>query len=383
LDASEFVEMLQSNTIDSFFGVPDSLLKNFAMYVSDKYSDEDTHKHIISANEATAVGLAAGHYMATGNPACVYLQNSGLGNIVNPVMSLSHERVYGIPTLFLIGWRGDPGAKKDEPQHNFMGEQSQAVLDSMKMRHSVLPNTPDEARAAIAEAVAYMKEHDAPYAFMVRKETFTGYKLEANLVPAGATISREEAIQSAADALGEDVAIVSATGMPSRELYEHRVARFGVDGATGRDFLTVGSMGCCSSIALGLALGAPGKQIVCLDGDGGTIMHMGAMITNGQKAPANFKHLVVNNGAHDSVGGQPTYAFEFELTKMAEASGYKAVRIASTLDEVTEGCKWLKAVEGPALLEVRVKLGARKDLGRPKSTPAQNKAKFMEHVASL
>jgi len=371
-----------ANSVNAYYGVPDSLLKDFAMFISDKHATEQTEKHIITANEATAIGLAGGHYMATGTPACVYLQNSGLGNTVNPVMSCAHENVYGLPMLLLIGWRGEPGVK-DEPQHNFAGAQTPALLDAMKVKYAILPDNIAEAEVVVKEATEYMQANQAPYALLVKKNTFAKYKLQSNLVPAGPTMSREDAIKGCADHMGNDVAMVSATGMPSRELYEHRVSQFGVEGATGRDFLTVGSMGCCSSIALGLALGAPGKQIVCLDGDGGTIMHMGALVTNGMKAPPNFKHIIVNNGAHDSVGGQPSYAFEFDLTAVAKAAGYKGVRTVSTPEDLAEGCKWLKESDGPVMLEVRVTQGARSDLGRPKSTPAENKTAFMEFVANL
>lgn len=264
-----------------------------------------------------------------------------------------------------------------------MGQQSLSVLDSMQVKHAVLPDNIEEAQQCLDEATAYMKAENAPFALMVRKGTFEKYSLQSNLVPPGPTMSREEAIKCAADSLGTDVAIISATGMPSRELYEHRVSQFGVEGATGRDFLTVGSMGCCSSIALGLALGAPGKQVVCLDGDGGTIMHLGALVTAGQKAPSNFKHIVLNNGAHDSVGGQPSYAFHFSLPEAAKVLGYREVRSVDSLEELAAGCHWLKDAHGPVMLEVKVKLGARGDLGRPKSTPAENKNKFMEFVASL
>jgi len=382
LTAPQLYDGMVKRGIDTFYGVPDSLLKDFAMYVSDRHATEEVEKHIIAANEATAVGLAAGHFMATGSPSCVYLQNSGLGNIVNPVMSMAHQEIYGIPMLLLIGWRGEPGVK-DEPQHTFMGAQSEAVLDSMKVPHTVLPDNLEDAEACLDEVSEYMTANQAPFAVLVRKGTFEKYKLQANLVPAGPTMSRENAIKAVADALGNQVAIVSATGMPSRELYEHRVEQFGVEGATGRDFLTVGSMGCCSSIAMGLAFGAPGKQIVCLDGDGGTIMHAGALITAGQKGPKNFKHVIVNNGAHDSVGGQPTYAFDFELTEVAQSAGYKGVKVVSTPEEIKAGCEWLLQEEGPVLLEVRTTTGSRSDLGRPKSTPQENKTAFMKFVANL
>jgi len=378
-----FFNALKENGVESFYGVPDSLLKDFAMFVSDEFAIENTEKHIITSNEGTAVGLAAGYYMASGKPACVYLQNSGLGNTVNPIMSLSHERVYGIPMLLMVGWRGEPGVK-DEPQHNFMGEQTIACLDSMKVKYAILPDTYEEALQCVAEAKEHMEANSAPYCILVRKNTFEKYKLKNKLITAEPHwLSREDAIKTVADALGDDVAIVSATGMPSRELYEHRVAVFGEAGATGRDFLTVGSMGCCSSIAMGVALGAPHKQVVALDGDGGTIMHLGALVTNAQKASPNFKHVIVNNGAHDSVGGQPSFAFDFSLPDVAKACGYKEVRVAESPQEITEGCQWLKQAEGPVLLEIKVQQGARSDLGRPKSSPAENKKGFMEFVSKI
>jgi len=375
---ADFHSALTDAGIKAYFGVPDSLLKDFNGYITDH---TPTENHIVAANEGTAVGLAAGWYMGNATPACVYLQNSGLGNIVNPIMSLAHQKVYGTPLLLVIGWRGEPGVK-DEPQHTFMGAQTQEVLDSMKVKYAVMPTDAEEARELIKDAAVYMEKEQAPFAILVRKGTFTKYKPSKPFVEDIYPLKREQAIQAVAKGVGEDVAIVSATGMPSRELYEYRVAEHGVEGATGRDFLTVGSMGCCSSIAHGLALGSK-KEVVCLDGDGGTIMHLGALVTNGVKAPTNFKHVILNNAAHDSVGGMPSYAFDSDLPGMAAAAGYKATRSVSTLAEIAEGCKWLRSTEGPALLEVRIRTGVRSDIGRPKSTPAENKTGFMRHVAGL
>jgi len=358
--------------------VPDSLLKDFNAYICDHTPSEN---HIIAANEATAVGLAAGHYMGTATPACVYLQNSGLGNVVNPIMSMAHQKVYGTPLLLVIGWRGEPGVK-DEPQHTFMGAQTEAMLDAMQVKYAVMPKVTEEAIALVEEATAYMHREQAPFALLVRKGTFTKYKPQKPFLEDLYPLKREEAIQAVARGIGDDVAVVSATGMPSRELYEHRVAECGIEGATGRDFLTVGSMGCCSSIAQGLALGSK-KEVVCLDGDGGTIMHLGALITNGVRAPPNFKHVILNNAAHDSVGGLPSYGFDADLAAMALAAGYTETRTVSSLEGIADGCKWLRGAKGPALLEVRIRTGARSDVGRPKSTPAENKAGFMRHVAGL
>merc|ERR1719310_2582055 len=190
-------------------------------------------------------------------------------------------------------------------------------------------------------------------------------------------LSREEAIKLVASELSEADLCVSTTGMPSRELYEYRVSQYGVEGATGRDFMCVGNMGHCSSIALGLAHAQPNKQVVCLDGDGSVVMHMGALVTSGVHGATNFKHVVLNNAAHDSVGGQPTYAFNFSIPQIAAASGYKATRSASTPEDIAAGVEWLSNTEGPVLLEIKINKGARGHFGRPKSTPIENKDMFM------
>jgi len=253
------------------------------------------------------------------------------------------------------------------------------VFDAMRMKYTVMPDNIDDVELCIKEAVQYMNTEKAPFGLFIQKGVFEKYKLQTDPCPDMHPLSREEAIKMVAGELSEADLCVSTTGMPSRELYEYRVSQYGVDGATGRDFMCVGNMGHCSSIALGLAHAQPAKQVVCIDGDGSTVMHMGALVTAGVKGVSNFKHVVLNNAAHDSVGGQPTYAYDFSIPDIASASGYKGTKTVSTPEEIQQGMQWLNSTEGPLLLEVRTKKGARSDLGRPKSTPIENKDMFMKY----
>lgn len=373
LECKAFYEVLASAGIDFYAGVPDSLLKDFCGYVTDHAPAE---KNLITANEGSAVSLAAGHYFATGSPGVVYLQNSGLGNTVNPLTSLADPAVYGVPMLLVVGWRGEPG-KKDEPQHVKMGAVTCPVLDAIDVPWAVLPDDLEGARAAVATAFDAMTRDQRPYALVVRAGTFGKYKL-VNKTVSPYPMSREEAIGAMLEGLPDDALVVSTTGKPSRELFELREVR-GEPHDT--DFLTVGSMGHSSQIALGVALARPDRPVFCLDGDGAAIMHMGGLATIGTVAPPNYKHVVVNNGAHDSVGGQPTCAFAIDIAAVARACGYRAALVATTRAELDAAWAELLAAEGPALLEIRVKIGARDDLGRPTMTPGDLKRAFMGAIS--
>ena len=363
-----FIEKLRENGIDCFAGVPDSLLKNICAYITDHF---DAAHNIIAANEGAAVGLAAGHYLATGQPACVYMQNSGEGNIINPLASLTDQEVYNIPVLLLIGWRGRPGVH-DEPQHVKQGKVTTGLLNVMGVNYEVLSKEEDKAAKQIekaAKALAYKEV----FALVIEKDTFEDYKLQ-NVEVNDLTMSREEAIQTVAAALGEKDCIVSTTGMISRELFEYRAA---MNQGHERDFLTVGSMGHASQIALGIALAQPERRVWCFDGDGAAIMHMGSMAIVANKAPKNYVHVVFNNGAHDSVGGQPTVGLKIDLPAVAKAVGYKAEYSVDNKETLNAILKNVNGFEGPTLIEVKVKKGNRKDLGRPTTTPIQNKEALM------
>ena len=367
-----FIEKLRENGIDCFAGVPDSLLKNICAYITDHC---DTEHNIIAANEGAAVGIAAGHYLATGKPACVYMQNSGEGNIINPLASLTDEEVYNIPVLLLIGWRGRPGVH-DEPQHVKQGKVTTGLLNVMGVNYEVLSKEEDKAEKQIAKAIKALQNKEV-FALVIEKDTFEDYKLQ-NVEVNDLSMSREEAIHTVAAALGDKDCIVSTTGMISRELFEYRAA---MNQGHERDFLTVGSMGHASQIALGIAMAKPDRKVWCFDGDGAAIMHMGSMAIVANKAPKNYVHVVFNNGAHDSVGGQPTVGLKIDLPAVAKAVGYKAAISVSSKEELEKKLSTLNSqlstLGGPILIEVQVKKGNRKDLGRPTTTPIQNKEAFM------
>ena len=366
-----FIEALREKGIGCFAGVPDSLLKNICAYITDHF---DAAHNIIAANEGAAVGLAAGHYLATGQPACVYMQNSGEGNIINPLASLTDQEVYNIPVLLLIGWRGRPGVH-DEPQHVKQGKVTTGLLNVMGVNYEVLSKEEDKAAKQIEKAAKALANKEV-FALVIEKDTFEDYKLQ-NVEVNDLTMSREEAIQTVAAALGEKDCIVSTTGMISRELFEYRAA---MNQGHERDFLTVGSMGHASQIALGIAMAKTDRKVWCFDGDGAAIMHMGSMAIVANKAPKNYVHVVFNNGAHDSVGGQPTVGLKIDLPAVAKAVGYKATYSVDSKAELESVLAKVNSFESPVLLEIKVKKGNRKDLGRPTTTPIQNKDALMQFL---
>ena len=363
-----FIEKLQREGIEFYAGVPDSLLKNVCAYITDHL---DSSHNIIAANEGGAVALAAGYYLATGKVGCVYMQNSGEGNIINPLASLTDKEVYNIPVLLLIGWRGRPGVH-DEPQHVKQGKVTTGLLNVMGVNYEVLSKEEDKAAKQIEKAAKALANKEV-FALVIEKDTFEDYNLQ-NVEVNNLTMSREEAIQTVAAALCENDCIVSTTGMISRELFEYRTA---LNQGHVRDFLTVGSMGHASQIALGIALAQPERRVWCFDGDGAAIMHMGSMAIVADKAPKNYVHVVFNNGAHDSVGGQPTVGLKIDLPAVAGAVGYKATYSVDTKAELESVLAKVNEFEGLVLLEIKVKKGNRKDLGRPTTTPIQNKKALM------
>ena len=369
---SYFYDLLIKNGTDFFAGVPDSLLKNFCAYVTDNAPSE---KHIISANEGSATALACGYHMATGKIPMIYMQNSGEGNMVNPMLSLADRDVYSIPMLIVIGWRGEPGVH-DEPQHVKQGKVTCDLLDAMKIPYEVLSENEAELPGQFEKAYKYIKENNAQYAFVIRKNTFDEYKL-VNNIPVEGKMSREEAIEKIMLSADDKTAFVSTTGMASRELYELRDKH---NQAHDRDFLTVGGMGHCSQIALAIAMNNADRQVYCIDGDGASIMQMGGMATIGTRNPSNMVHFVMNNGAHDSVGGQPTVGRQIDLCAIAAGCGYENVVKVETPEELDAVLHDDETKSKLTFVEVLVTKGARKDLGRPKSTPVQNKEALMEFL---
>lgn len=367
-----FYDTLASYGINFYAGVPDSLLKNLCAYITDH---TDAAHNIIAANEGGAMGLAAGHYLATSQIPVVYMQNSGEGNIINPLASLTDTDVYNIPVLLVIGWRGKPGVH-DEPQHVKQGKVTTGLLNVMGVDYIVLSKEENKAEAQIKKAVAYMRATKQCYALVVEKDTFDAYTLQ-NVEKNDLTMSREDAIQTVAAALGDKDCIVSTTGMISRELFEYRTA---MNQGHERDFLTVGSMGHASQIALGIALEKQDRKVWRFDGDGASIMHMGSFAIVANIAPKNFIHVVFNNGAHDSVGGQPTVGLKIDLPAIANAVGYNHVFSIDTKERLIELLGQINLQEGPIFLEVKVRKGNRDNLGRPTISPSQNLDLFVNFI---
>ncbi len=376
MQVEDFIDILGG---EFYAGVPDSLLKPLCNYLMHRYGESNGH-HVIAANEGNAVALAAGYYLSTGRIPIVYMQNSGEGNIINPVASLLSPDVYGIPEIFVIGWRGEPG-KKDEPQHAYQGKITLSLLEMMQIPYFVLSEDTlvDEVAKAREQFADYLNKGQA-VAFVVKNGALkydkkASYKNKYSLI-------REEVIKEII-AVSDGAPIVSTTGKTSRELYELR-EQLAVDKAGGcthnKDFLTVGSMGHSSSIALGIALQKPGQDIWCLDGDGAFIMHMGAMAAIGKVHPDNFIHVLINNEAHESVGGLPTAADRIDFLSVAKGCGYDCVWQVRDMVKLRECLQHCKAIKGLRFLEVKVTIGSRQDLGRPSRTPQENKRSFMHFL---
>ena len=370
----ELYDYFVDKGVSFFTGVPDSLLKDFCAYVTDHASAEN---HIIASNEGGAIALASGYHLATGDTPIVYLQNSGLGNCVNPLLSLADVEVYQLPLLMVIGWRGEPGVK-DEPQHVKQGRVMEAMLDSMEIPHETLPESLDEAQGVVDSLLESIEKTKKPHALLVRKGTFEAYKLK-NQVKTNYEMNREDAVKVIIDHLAPSDIVVSTTGKTSREVFEYREE---LSQGHSKDFLTVGAMGHANQIALGIALEKKDRKVYCFDGDGAAIMHMGSLGIIGSIKPSNYIHIVINNGAHDSVGGQPTIGFDTDFIKISESLGYVQGFSVSTAADLSDMLKKMNELEGPLFLEVRVNKGARADLGRPTTTPTENKSSFMKFLAN-
>ena len=363
LDPSKFLSALRDLNVNFFCGVPDSLLKDFCACVTSTLSEDE---HIIAANEGAAVGLAIGRHIACDDIPLVYMQNSGLGNAINPLLSLASSDIYGVPMLVMLGWRGEPG-KKDEPQHVHQGRVMNAMIESMEFASVVLSDELDVAIAQTKDAAHLAKETASPVFIVVQKGTFEPFSLESK--KSKLSLTREQAVIEVVKNAPKDAVFVSTTGMPSRELFEYRArSEFG----HAQDFLTVGGMGHASQIALGIALNRPEKKVICLDGDGAALMHLGSLAISGQKSPGNLTHIILNNGAHASVGGQPTVGLDISFSKIADGCGYRQIKSARSAKEVAEAMNSFEPHVGSGMLEIQVLPGNRKDIGRPTTTPREN-----------
>ncbi len=372
MKAEFFTKKLKQLGIQTLAGVPDSTLKQFCDYINTDGASE--FDHYVPENEGAAIGIAAGVYLATKKPACVYMQNSGLGNTVNPITSLLNKEVYDIPVLLLVGWRGEPGFH-DEPQHKFMGKITEDMLKVLEIPHAVISKetTPSQLDRIFEEASATLQQKKQ-YAIVIKKDTFDArenqnYQNQNHL-------GREESISKILAALNSRDVVVSTTGKISREVYEqsdrllHQHAQ---------EFLTVGGMGHASMIAFGIAQNMPDKRVFCIDGDGAVLMHMGSLPFIGKSSPNNFFHICLNNEAHESVGGMPTGAVGQSYAQIAQQSGYKHTFVLEDVPSLEHFLSSLDDLTGPVFAEVKVSMDSRSDLGRPKETAIENKEAFMKY----
>lgn len=374
MEVGDFVNALNEGLgIDAFYGVPDSLLRALCDELLERYGLGKTN--VVAADEGGATALAAGHFLATGKPAAVYMQNSGIGNAVNPICSLLNEQVYAIPVLFVVGWRGEPGVH-DEPQHVFQGECSEQLLATVGLSVDIIDDDTDRAALeAMLKDVAARFAKGRSAALLVRKGALV--RGEKHAYKGAGGMLREQALEAIVDALPENAAVVGTTGKLSRELFEIRERR---GQGHEHDFLTVGSMGHSSMIGLGVALAQPARPVFVLDGDGAAIMHTGALAIVGEHKPRNFVHVVVNNLAHESVGGMPTASPTIDWCAIASACGYVHAESVAAADELPDAIAAALAAQGPAFIEVKTDIGARADLGRPTTTAYDNGRNFQKFL---
>tara|TARA_B110000008_G_C16932844_1_gene549435 strand:- start:230 stop:1363 length:1134 start_codon:yes stop_codon:yes gene_type:complete len=368
ISPKDFLRYLIESKINFFAGVPDSLLKGFCKAIDSEISED---KHIITANEGTAIGLAAGYNLATGEIPIVYMQNSGLGNAINPLMSLCDSEVYSIPMLLLIGWRGEPGST-DEPQHVKQGKIQENLLEVTGIPYEIISAEDNMYKPKIDSLISISREKKIPVALLVSKGTFKIDDYGTNNIDNN-LILREEALSYILKIIDNKSIIVSNTGKTSRELFELREKN---GQSHQQEFLTVGSMGHCSAIALGIALSKPKNKVFCLDGDGSMLMHLGGLSMIAKLSPKNFKHILLNNEVHESVGGQETAAKYLNMSNVAKNLGYKNIYSIDNESELEAKLKSFINDEGPSFFEIKIRPGSRAELGRPTNTPIKNKDIF-------
>ncbi len=368
----EFYDTLVDNGIVFFTGVPDSFLKEFCFCLDDQVSDQN---HIVTANEGNAIALASGYHLATGKIPLVYMQNSGLGNAINPLLSLCDENIYSIPMLIIVGWRGEPKTS-DEPQHFKQGKIQNKLLKTMSIPYMIISKHDKKFKQKITKAIQKISRDNIPFVIIVKKGTFDDWENRRDVI-CRFEMTREDSLNVLLRHLPDNSIVVSTTGKTSRELFEIR-ERNGQ--GHFKDFLTIGSMGHCSSIALGIALGKPSKKIFCIDGDGALIMHMGSLATIGKISPKNFYHILINNGMHESVGGQATAANTIDVLNLVKSNGYRSFYSAENNQQLLLLIdKFVKNI-GPNFLEIKVKSGSRSNLGRPTIMPKESKKDFMRFL---
>lgn len=385
MKCEELWEVFKNNDFTYFTGVPDSTFKSWMSFLNDMDGKGLTNR--IAAIERDAIGLASGYHVATNKIGVVYMQNSGLGNTINPITSLADKSVYNIPMLLMVGWRGGPGLENDAPQHTKMGQITPGLLAMLDIKFSILPKDLEKAKQVIEAAKIHMQNTNELYALVITKGAIEGYEKQ-NKTSQNLEMKREDAIKIIVDIIEENSVILGTTGKTSRELFEHRVTKnpgpYENDSARDlrhqKDFLMVGSMGAASAFAAETALQTPHRSVYIFDGDGAAIMSAGVLSTIGHYAPKNLTHVIFDNASYESTGGQPTTSGSVDFEKLALANGYKHALTVETREQLIQAANQLKNQEGPQMLIVKVEKGARKDLGRPTLSPVENKRLFMDYL---
>ena len=381
ISSTAFSEELKRLDFDTAAGVPDSTFKGLISF----FSSSDVFTHVTASNECEAMGISTGYYLAHGKPSIVYMQNSGFLQNIEPLHLHDGRRVYSIPNLMLVGWRGEPG-KKDEPQHLMMGRIMTDLLKLMELEFLILEES--QWKEQLAQAKNYLDTHQRPFVIIIKKGLFDDYtppevntdRNEATAADQEELMSREQAIEIIIRNIPKDSVVVSTTGKTSRELFELRARN---NQPHGTDFYTVGSMGCASSIAFGVGLAKSDKQVFILDGDGAALMQLGAMATIGHYRNSRIKHILLDNNAHESTGSQPTVSNSVDFTGIARSCGYDEVHHAANEEELETALKRLHSNDNLSFLLVKIKTGARPDLGRPTTTPKENRDAFIRHFKGL
>lgn len=372
MDCESLWTIFKSSDVDFFTGLPDSTFKDWMVFLDRKHDNYLTN--IIACNECEAVAIASGYHLSSQKLPVVYLQNAGEGKTVNPLTSLCDPEVYSIPMLLMIGWRGRP-SENDEPQHSKMGKITLPLLDVLDIPYKILTVNLEDSQKDITFLINLAMTEKRPVALIVPRGIISdpNYQQEGIAHP---SLFREEAIHTIMKAFSGSEVIISTTGKTSRELFEYRVSQ----GETPHDFYTVGAMGCAPAIALGIALDNPSKRVVVFDGDGALLMQMGSLSTIGHYQPNNLYHIVFDNQAYDSTGGQPTVSGTTFLADVANACGYATTQKVSTVDELSRAVNNIFTFKGPYFLVVKVDRGSRDNLSRPTTSPIQNKIAFMKHL---
>lgn len=355
INQEKFLSVLSKAGIEFFTGVPDSYLNGFCNYLLDNVSPD---KHVIAANEGNAIGIAAGYYFSTKSVPLVYMQNSGIGNTLNPLISLADKHVYKVPMVLVIGWRGEPGSG-DWPQHHTQGIVTPKILDMLEIPYIIAEDNDMELEMQVHKLLNIAKKNLTPVAIIARKGVFAVTK-KSNIIDNKYPMSREEAIETILDTMPSNTIYCATTGRATRELYFLRECR-----GEGHqcDFLNVGSMGHASSVALGIALAKKNRKVVCLDGDSAALMHLGAFTMASKELCTNLMHVVLNNGAHESVGGQPSAGQLVDFTCIARGSGYQTVNgEISTKKELVKAIEELNHYNKSSFIDVRIHKGLKREL---------------------